>query len=440
MLKSSMPRVLGAAALLSLSLLAGCLFETERVAGGGSDIGNGSAVAGLVLDGNGKPAQGVTVRLRPSDYLAPLPSLARGAALDTAGEVRTSADGRFRLAGLDTGDYRLEFLAADPALGALVDLSLKAGVKTLELPGTRLGRNGSLRLVLPAGTDTGKAVVRFFGMERSFTLRTGIDTVIGGLPAGLHGLRISSPVASLDGLEARGLEVRPDSVSEVRGLAEPCGDRACDSTVLAGFLRDNGLPVDMGRVANASGRVTDLVFDFADTALRIRDVGSLGRLSRVKTLRMQGPLLPDSLGAAFFDALARMDSLWFLHLDGGGEQGLERIPASLGKLRNLSQLYLMNDSLVSLPASLGDLRKLEMLFLRGNRLETLPEGVGTLPLLKELHVSFNRLTALPEGLYASASLIKLDLFANRLCDLDGVKVDRLKALGADPTTSGQVCP
>jgi Leucine-rich repeat (LRR) protein len=155
---------------------------------------------------------------------------------------------------------------------------------------------------------------------------------------------------------------------------------------------------------------------------------------------MQGPLLPDSLGTAFFDALARMDSLWFLYLADAGDRGLERIPESLGKLRSLTQLYLMNDSLASLPASIGDLRRLEMLFLRGNRLESLPEGVGALPALKELHVSFNHLAALPEGIYASTTLVTVDIFANRLCNLDAAKKAALRSMGADPDNSGQACP
>jgi hypothetical protein len=427
------------AALAGAALLAGCLFETDRRAGGGSDIGNGGSVAGLALTREGIPAAGVTVRLRPSGYLAPLPALARAgsaSALDTLGQVRTGSDGRFRFAGLDSGGYRLELLSPDSSLGALEDFTLSGGGKAVELGETRLDLTGGLRIVLPAGPVSGRAVVRLFGLERTLILSPGADTVIGNLPAGLHALRIASTVTAL---EARGLSVRPDSITPVAGLAEPCGNRTCDSAVVADFLRDNGLPGDLGPVINASGRVTGLVLRFPDSTLRLRTVGALRRLARIKAVQVEGPLLPDSLGEPFFDALAQMDSLWFLRIAGSGDKAIRRIPEGLGRLRNLTQLYLLDDSLENLPASIGELRKLEMLFLRGNRLATLPEGVGGLP-LRELHVPFNRLTALPAGVYAMPTLVKVDIFGNKLCDLKAEEKAALTAKGADPATSGQDCP
>lgn len=433
-------RVLASALLAAV--LAGCLFETSRTAGGGSDIGNGGAIAGVILTAEGAPAAGLSVRLRRADYLPPLPATKRAASsLDSLGDARTAANGGFAFAGLDSGEYRLEILDTAAGRGALIDCKLASGVRRVELPETRLRATGELRLRLAGGaSDTGTVQVRFYGLERVITLRAGVDSSIRNLPAGTYALLTASPNPVLSGLEARGIAVRPDSATVVDGLAAPCETRACDSAVVADFLARNGLPQTLDSVANVSGRINGLVLAWSDTSLRLRSVGELRRLKAVKTVRMEGPILPDSLADAFFTSLAGMDSLWFLRIAGSGDRAFTRVPASLGRLARLTQLYLPDDSLASIPEEIGMLRNLEMLFLRGNRLESLPAALGNLASLRELHVPFNRLRTIPPAVLRLPKLVKVDVHGNRLCGLGDEEKRALEAKGAYVGPEAQTCP
>lgn len=435
-------------AVVAASLLLGCEFGPTRSAGGGSDIGNGGSIAGLALTRDGAPAAGVTVRLRPAGYLAPVPpgglkpAPAGTRALDTLGETRASAEGGFSFARLDTGAYRLEILDEAASQGALVDCRVEAGMGRLQLPETRMAPTGEIRIRIPgdSGSDSGVALVRIYGLERIARLNAGTDLIIKGLAAGTYALNTVSRTPRLSNLEGRAIQVDSDSSTLVDNLNAPCDSRACDSTVIDGLLKANGLPGEVGQIGNASGRITGLVFTWPDTALRFKTLAGLRRLNAVKTFRMDGPHLPDSLAAPLMEALANMDSLWFLRLSGSGDRAFATVPASIGRLTALTQLYLMDDSLALLPDEIGNLKQLEMLFLRGNRLARLPATLGRLTALKELHAPFNRLDAIPDPVLQLPRLIKMDVFGNRLCALTDAQKARLQALGAYPGPEGQTCP
>lgn len=437
-------RSLFPAGLLACALFCfcSCLFSTDpgRTAGGGSDIGNGGIVAGVVRTKDGALAADVLVRLRPKDYLAPLPAGAsKKSALDTMGEVRTQADGGFAFSQVDTGDYRIEILDSGKSQGTLLDIHVQPKVAKLELPESRMTPTGEIRIHIPTYSTLGSAAVyvRIQGLERLGRFANGSDLVIPNLPAGSYTLTTVSTSPTLTNLKTV-TQVRSDSSTLVDDFISPCGTRACDSAVVADFLLANALPGDVGQVANANGRITDLTFTWTDSTLRFTTIGNLRRLAMVKTFRLDGPFLPDSLVAPLMDALANMDALWQLRLSASGDKAFTAIPPSIGRLTALTQLYLIGDSLAVLPEEIGNLKKLEMIFLTGNRLTQLPYSFAQLPALRELHIPFNRLEYIPDAVLKIPTLIKMDVFGNRLCNLTEAQKAMLLAVDAAP--EGQVCP
>ena len=93
------------------------------------------------------------------------------------------------------------------------------------------------------------------------------------------------------------------------------------------------------------------------------------------------------------------------------------LPAQLGQLSELTQLYLNDNRLTgTIPAELGSLSKLEALTLHDNRLTgTIPAELGSLPILERMTLSTNRLTgAIPGELGSLAQMEVLNLSNNRL--------------------------
>ena len=76
-------------------------------------------------------------------------------------------------------------------------------------------------------------------------------------------------------------------------------------------------------------------------------------------------------------------------------QGLKHLPAEIGQLTNLTQLYLSDNQLSSLPAEIGQLTNLTKLYLCNNQLSSLPAEIGQLTNLTMLYLSGNQLSSLP---------------------------------------------
>ena len=97
--------------------------------------------------------------------------------------------------------------------------------------------------------------------------------------------------------------------------------------------------------------------------------------------------------------------------------GLAELPASIGQLAQLQQLYLFANQLTALPETIGQLAQLQRLEVDGNRLTALPEAVGQLVQLEHLFVSSNQVTALPEAIGQLAKLQSLHVSDNQLTAL-----------------------
>lgn len=424
----------------ALLFVAGC-DSGKRVAGGGSDIGNGSAVSGLALTTDGIPSRGALARLRPIGYLAPLPAGApKAAAGDSLGETRSDAHGRFAFAHILPGRYRIELADSAHGQGALIDCRVDSGGKDVELAETRLAATGTLSIHAPAGAAAGAfGYVRMAGLERLARLGAGDSLRMEGIPAGDYVVDIFSKDTAMARLSGTAVSLRPGEATLFDSTGQPCGDRACDTLALAAFLQANHLDADQSKYTQDAGRILNLKFAALPAGFRFAAMQGLNRLSALATFKIEGPYLPDSQIGPLMGALAGKDSLWLLSLSWSLDSGFTAIPASIGKLANLRELYLLGDSLRTLPGEIGNLAKLEFISLQFNRLGELPDW-GGLTRLRELQVPHNLLKVLPESVYAWPALEKIDIADNHLCSFTAGQKTWLEARNAYTGADGQTCP
>ena len=85
------------------------------------------------------------------------------------------------------------------------------------------------------------------------------------------------------------------------------------------------------------------------------------------------------------------------------------VPAVIGQIMSLRQLYLNDNQLTNLPAEIGQLTSLTVLYLDCNQLTSLPAEIGQLKKLRMLYLSYNRLTSVPAAIGQLTSLEQLRL-------------------------------
>lgn len=98
-------------------------------------------------------------------------------------------------------------------------------------------------------------------------------------------------------------------------------------------------------------------------------------------------------------------------------KGIEVLPAEIGMLVNMEELFLEGNELEMLPASIGELENLKFLFLRNNQLKQLTPEIGNLSQLEELDLRHNQLTSLPGETGNLESLKFLNLQNNFISEI-----------------------
>ena len=93
---------------------------------------------------------------------------------------------------------------------------------------------------------------------------------------------------------------------------------------------------------------------------------------------------------------------------------ISELPAEIGKLSNLTTLYLSYNQLSELPTEIGKLSNLTTLYLRSNQLSELPAEIGKLSNLTTLYLSRNQLSQLPVEITKLTKLTELDIGGNPL--------------------------
>ena len=106
------------------------------------------------------------------------------------------------------------------------------------------------------------------------------------------------------------------------------------------------------------------------------------------------------------------------------------VPAEIGRLSALRQLFLGGNQLTSLPAEIGQLTSLTKLNLNRNQLTSLPAEIGQLTSLTRLDLFGNQLTSVPAEIGQLTSLRELWLNDNKLTTLPAA-IGELRAAGCD---------
>ncbi|OMO77260.1 hypothetical protein CCACVL1_15137 [Corchorus capsularis] len=168
--------------------------------------------------------------------------------------------------------------------------------------------------------------------------------------------------------------------------------------------------------------ITDdsLVKRKVDGELDKHQVKGLVRSSSTKASFFSGEDSKEKLNlmkaAALIEDTAKKGAM-VLDLRGKLMDQIEWLPVSIGKLKDVSELDLSENRIMSLPPSIGGLRSLTKLDLHSNQLINLPDSVGELVNLIELDLHANRFKSLPASFGNLTNLMNLDLSSNEFTHL-----------------------
>ena len=154
---------------------------------------------------------------------------------------------------------------------------------------------------------------------------------------------------------------------------------------------------------------------------------SIGNLKNLTWISISGHTNLDEL----FDSIRNLDRLTKLTISGYEKdinhltgitipecKNMNKIPNSIGMLKNLKSLKILNYSeLEILPESIVNLTNLKVLFINDTMMQTLSDWIGTLSNLTRLDISHNQLTEIPKSIGNLSNLTRLDISRNQLTDI-----------------------
>lgn len=96
--------------------------------------------------------------------------------------------------------------------------------------------------------------------------------------------------------------------------------------------------------------------------------------------------------------------------------GVNEIPAEIGNLTNLEELYLEGKAISVVPPVIGNLQKLIRLAIIKTNISTLPNEIGKLKNLRSLDLSQNKLASFPPSMGNLIELKDLEIWGNPVAE------------------------
>ena len=144
-----------------------------------------------------------------------------------------------------------------------------------------------------------------------------------------------------------------------------------------------------------------------------QDIEALQDIADLNELELANPLY---LGFQNWSG-GRITRLLAGNNSNGGFITLNQLPASIGNLDGLIQLYVDDNELTSLPDEIGNLNSLVYLVANFNSITALPETIGNLSNLNFLDLGYNQISYIPESIGNLSNLQYLWIFDNQLSTL-----------------------
>jgi len=277
-------------AILPLIALAMDCSGPTQSAGGSSDSGNPRVVA-MVRTADGSPAAGATVRLRRSDWVMPLPALAKPAIYGA--DALTDDSGRFEITGVDPGSYRIEVTDGNSAVLFACSLDLRdtldLGIDTLR-PFAAI--NGSADA---SGVPGARRYVQVYGLDHLAAVGPSGTYAMRDLPAGTLRLRIvSADSTAVNAVTIDSVRTVSGSVTEVPMAGWRFLKRLILNTAAAG--------------ANVSGNVTGFPLAVRLDAASLDFTQARDSGQDLRFTKADGSMLPYEI--EHWDASARTAAVW----------------------------------------------------------------------------------------------------------------------------------
>ena len=144
-----------------------------------------------------------------------------------------------------------------------------------------------------------------------------------------------------------------------------------------------------------------------------QDIDALQDIADLNELELANPLY---LGFQNWSG-GRITRLLAGNNSNGGFITLNQLPASIGNLDGLIQLYIDDNELTNLPDEIGNLNSLVYLVANFNSITALPETIGNLSNLNFLDLGYNQISYIPESIGNLSNLQYLWIFDNQLSSL-----------------------
>lgn len=109
------------------------------------------------------------------------------------------------------------------------------------------------------------------------------------------------------------------------------------------------------------------------------------------------------------DKICNLNQLSLLNL---GRNEIVLLSNEFSNLKNLIELRLFQNNLISIPISLCELSKLKILDLSFNKIETLPDEISNLVNLEDFYLFDNEITSIPKEFGKLVNLVELNLSMN----------------------------